>query len=542
MKTWVESKFFQRLLEIIPGFLAWSFIFSPIILGIFAPSILAFFLLSYAFYWLIKSLNISRHLITGFIHLRRNMKLNWLKMCERTENIKELQKYLESRYQKNKKSQNYREMLDIQNLSGKQKKILNWKDINHLALVAVSKERLDILEPTVKSLLDANYPQKKLIVVIAAEAAYEKTFKKDIKIIEKKYANKFLEFRWYLHHVKEGEVVGKGPNMTSAMRLFWKEFKGKINTEKTIVTNLDADHIVHKEFFAKLTYSYVIDPNRDKKTYQPVALLFNNIWDAPAMNRVTAAGSSFWLMTEAMRAYRLRTFAAHSQTLKMLLLTDFWSVKTIVEDGHQYWRTYFALNGDHYMVPLLLPVYQDAVIGESQWLSFKNQYMQKRRWAWGVSDFPYVVTKSIEHKEIPLHERLLQIWRHFSGTFSWSTSSFVLALGWIPLQLNTAFQDTILAQNIMIYISQMLRFAWVGLFANVWISFILLPERPKNYGAWRNILMVTQWFFAPITAIFLNSLPALESQTRLMLGKKLDVFWITPKFRSNQPKYRKESK
>jgi hypothetical protein len=243
-----------------------------------------------------------------------------------------------------------------------------------------------------------------------------------------------------------------------------------------------------------------------------------------------------------MRAYRLRTFAAHSQTLKMLLLTDFWSVKTIVEDGHQYWRTYFALNGDHYMVPLLLPVYQDAVIGENQWLSLKNQYMQKRRWAWGVSDFQYIVINSIKHKEIPLLERLLQIWRHFSGIFSWSTSSFILAFAWIPLRLNTVFQDTVLAQNIMIYTSQMLRLAWVGLFANVWISFILLPKKPKNYGFFRNILMITQWFFAPLAAIFLNSLPALESQTRLMLGKKLDVFWITPKFRTNQPDYKGEKK
>jgi len=32
-------------------------------------------------------------------------------------------------------------------------------------------------------------------------------------------------------------------------------------------------------------------------------------------------------------------------------------------------------------------------------------------------------------------------------------------------------------------------------------------------------------------AIFLSSLPALDSQTRLMLGKYLEKFWITPKVR-----------
>lgn len=542
MKNWYQKKWFQRSLEILPGFFAWVFILSPIPLAIFAPAILAFFLLFYAFYWLVKSLNISRHLITGFLHLRRNMKFDWLEMVKRTENIKELQKYLERRHKNKPTVQNNREMLDIQNLCGKQNKILKWEEITHLALVAVSKERLDILEPTIKAISEANYPNDKIIIVFAAEANFQDTFKKDIKVLERKYAKKFKEFRWYYHHEKVGEVrPGKGPNMTSAMRLFCEEFRGKIEPEKTIVTNLDADHIVHSEYFGRLTYLYATDPNRDRKTYQPVPLLFNNIWDVPALNRVTAASSSFWQIVEAMRSYRLRTFAAHSQTLKMLLVTDFWSVKTIVEDGHQYWRTYFAYNGDHHMVPLLLPVYQDAVLGETQWLSFKNQYLQKRRWAWGVTDFPYIIIKSIEHKEIPLFERLIQIWRHISGTLSWSTSSFILALGWIPLSLNHGFQDTVLAHNIMSYTSQMLRVAWVGIFANIWISLILLPERPKKYGAWRNILMFTQWIFSPITAIFLSAMPALESQTRLMLGKKLE-FWITPKFRENQPSYRKERK
>lgn len=542
MKTWYQHKSFRRILEIIPGLSAWLFILSPIVLAIFAPQVLALFLLFYALYWLIKSLNISRHLVVGFLQLRRNMKIDWFKMCERTKNIKDLQSYLEHRYERDKRKQNYREMLDIQNLDGEQKKIIDWEEITHLVLIAVSKERLDILEPTIKSLTEVNYPKDKMMIVIAAEDAYEETFRKDIKVLERKYAKKFKDFKWYLHHRAEGEVIGKGPNMTSAMRFFWKEYKGKVIPEKTIVTNIDADHIVHHEYFGRLSYLYVIDPNRDRKTYQPVALLFNNIWDAPAMNRIAAAGSSFWLIIEEMRPYRLRTFAAHSQTLKMLLLTDFWSVETIVEDGHQFWRTFFALNGDHHMEPLLLPVYQDAVIGETPWLSFKNQYMQKRRWAWGVSDFPYVIIKSIEHKEILLFERLIQIWRLFSGIFSWATSSFILAFGWIPLTLNTVFNDTVLSHNIMFYTSQMLRVAWVGIFVNVWISLILFPEKPKKFGPWKNVLMIVQWIIAPAVAILLNSVPAMESQTRLMLGKKLDVFWITPKFRANQPSYKKDIK
>jgi hypothetical protein len=106
-----------------------------------------------------------------------------------------------------------------------------------------------------------------------------------------------------------------------------------------------------------------------------------------------------------------------------------------------------------------------------------------------------------------------------------------LAFAWVPLIFNRGFQDTILAHNLMIYSSGMLRLAWIGLFANIWVYFSLLPPKPDHHSKFKYVSMLLQWVLAPIAAIFLSSLPAFESQTRLMLGQSLNVFWLTPKVR-----------
>lgn len=539
MRIWAESKGFKRTLDMIPGISAWALILAPVVLAFVVPVWVALFILVYSFYFLCKALNILRHMLSGYAVLQRNMRLDWFEMVQRTTNVKTLEKFLTDRYKRTQNRYNREELLFIQNLVGPQRRLKKWEEITHVVLFAVSSERLDILEPSLEGVLNLNYPKEKIIVVLAAEQAYKEQFLEDFKVLKRKYGNKFKELKYYLHIPKEGEVKpGKGPNITSAGKAFWAEYKNKgLKPANVLLTNLDADHIMHREYLGRLTYVFVTDPNRDQKSYQPVPLLFNNIWDAPALNRIAAVSNSFWQIVESMRTFRLRTFAAHTQSLAMLLKTDFWSITTIVEDGHQYWRTYFALNGNHQMVALSVPVYQDAVLGGNWWQSFRNQYLQKRRWAWGVTDFSFVVIESIKHKEIPGSERLLQIFRSFSGNFVWATSSFILAFGWIPLSFNLAFQDTVLAHNIAGYISGTLRLAWVGLIVNIWISMALFPPRPKKYSSVRNITMVLQWVLSPIYAVILSSLPALEAQTRLLFNKKLE-FFITPKLRKTDPAHR----
>jgi len=58
-----------------------------------------------------------------------------------------------------------------------------------------------------------------------------------------------------------------------------------------------------------------------------------------------------------------------------------------------------------------------------------------------------------------------------------------------------------------------------------------LPPRPPYYGRFKYVWMVLQWLLFPISMVLFGSIPALDAQTRLAMGKYLG-FWNTPKSRS----------
>ncbi len=531
----VDKPWFTRLLEMIPGFLAWSMLIFPFVLAPIYPSLVAYFILGFALYWFTKALNMMRNLLRGFPRLWRNMKIDWLERCKlASDNPKLLLQKLEVDYKKSRDRKDLFDFDELNNLKENFGLIKNWKDIYQVVFITNFREDITITEPSYEAVKNSNFPNDRIIIVSCGEGRDAKNYVKVRQTLKEKYNSVFSDIFFYMHEDKPNEVKGKGSNLYSAAHKFMADFTKKypeIKPENVLVTTLDGDHIVHKEYFSRLTYKYIVDPNRGRKTYQPVPVLFNNIWDAPAPNRVLAMSNSFFQIIEAVRPFRLKTFAAHTQSLQTLLITDFWSNKTIVEDGHQFWRTYFAYNGDHEMVALFIPVYQDCVLAETYLRTFKNQYLQMRRWAWGISDFPFVVKNFIKHPEIPLGEKFLQLFRLFGGHFSWSTASFLLAFAWVPLLFNKGFQDTVLAHNVTYFSSIIMNMAWVSLFVNIWIFFTLLPSKPAHLGKIRYLGMATQWVLVPVVALFFSAVPALESQTRLMIGKYLDYFWSTPKIR-----------
>lgn len=492
-----RNKKWYRAWEIFPGALTWSVFILPAVLCFFWPVFVGSLIILYALYWLIKSMLMSGRLIVGYRRYCKDVKIDWLKRLE-NEKIKK-----------------------------------SFSQIYHLMIMATYKEELEILRHSVGAAALSKYPLKKIIFVLGLEERDKTRALKNAEALQKEFGNKFFHFAVVMHPKDlPNEVAGKGSNIVYAAKQIKKFIDQKnIPYGNIIVTNMDADHRVHPNYLANLTYAYLTDEDSKHKSYQPIPMFFNNIWDVPIPMRSISVGSTFWQMIESTQPYRLRNFAAHSQSFEALVETNFWSKLTIVEDGHQYWRSYFRFDGNYHVVPIFTPVYQDAVLSPKGYMAtFKEQYLQKRRWAWGSSDIPYVMTTIIGNKKLPFWDKWMQAGRLIEGHFSWATTSIILAVvGWLPAVLNPAFRETVFAYNFSLIYSRLLTFAMLGLIVTLTISTLMLPPRPKKFF---NFSIILEWIISPvllpISNIVFSSFAAIDAQTRLLLGKYLG-FRVTEK-------------
>ena len=301
-----------------------------------------------------------------------------------------------------------------------------------------------------------------------------------------------------------------------------------IDPIRVLVTTLDSDNRPHHNYLLALTYTFSMCPEPKKISFQPIPIYTNNIWDVPALMRVIATGNSFWNLVLSLRPHMIRNFSAHAQSMAALIDTNFWSVRTIVEDGHQFWRTYFRYDGKHEVYPIYVPIYQDAVLAEGYRRTLKAQFIQIRRWAYGCSDIAYVWTKAfLTPNDVPKRDAFAKLWRLTESHVSWASGPILLAFSaFIPILFNP---DDIAANQLPNIVSGIQRIAMVGLVITMFLSFKSLPPKPVRYKRHRNILMVLQWGLLPITTIVYNSFAALYSQTRLFRGKYLDKFDVTEK-------------
>ena len=230
----------------------------------------------------------------------------------------------------------------------------------------------------------------------------------------------------------------------------------------------------------------------------------------------------------SLRSHALRNFSSHGQPMVALIQTDFWSVRTIVEDGHQFWRSYFRFEGNYRVLPLHLPIYQDAVLSDTYWKTVKAQFLQIRRWTYGASDVAYVAHMGFFRRNtISRFDLFAKFWRLLEGHVTWAAGPLLILFGgFIPVLFHPKSYG---ALQLPILVSRIQTVALLVAVVTVFLSLKTLPPKPARYKRHRSIFMVLQWAYLPLTTIVFNSFAALYSQTRLLLGRYISKFDVTDK-------------
>ena len=533
----MTQKKLKRVFEIIPGATSWTILILPFIFSFVYPRGIAYFVICFDLYWLIKAIAMGVYLISGFYHMKSAEKIDWRKRCELLHNRDAAVANLYNRAKKSillEKREIKKELKDLDRFYNSPD-WQNWQasKIHHAVILADYKDEYKIIEASIQSCLDANWDSGKIYIVLALEEREGDIAKQRAKKIYDKFKNHFADIIITCHPDNlVGELKGKSANIKWAGEIIKQYFgRAKIDPQYVLVSAFDGDTRVSPEYFGCLTYHYLVTPERARRSYQPIPLFNNNIWEISPLNRIVAFGSSFWQMIESCRPYRLINFSSQAMSLETLIKINFWDATIVSEDSKQYYRAFFKFSGDHRAIPIFTPVLMDAVSGKTIWEMLKNQYLQKRRWAYGAENWQYVMIESIKHKEIPFWKKFWPAFRLFEGTVSWATASLLIAFaGWLPILLNQNFRSSMLAYTMPQMGSRLLTYAWAGVLVSSTVGVLLLPKRPKKFSRLKIIEMYLQWILVPISAVIFGSIPALDAQTRLMLGKYLG-FWVTPKIR-----------
>jgi len=482
-----------RLLDTIPALCTWLIVLSPLWAGYFVPLPFAVAIVAFDAYWVYLSISTAVRAHGARRLLIRDAAVDWHKL--------------------------YR--------AGRifHRTYMDWDAVRHLVVIPNYRESEAILCRTLASI--AAQPNAAQVYVILAMEGREAGAAAKAARLTKQFAGQMGAVYTTFHPAGiAGEVAGKSANEAWAAHWVRRQLVDRQGWDlnATTITSCDADTVFHSSYFACLTYKFTTDPQRYRRFWQSAILLNNNIWDAPAPLRVASSLAGVHILSNLARKSRMMfPQSTYSLSLRMADDVGYWDPDVIPEDWHMFLKCFYSFRGKVAVEPIFLPTGNDAVDTGRYSSSLKMAYVQHKRHAWGSSDVPYAIVQSIVHPEIGLVHRARRFVALMSNHLIWSTHWFILSLGW--------FMPHIIAR----LFGQSHSPVWLPLTARglLWLCLIpyatmffldrsLRPAKPAGWTLWRNLADIAWWFLLPVSSLIFSTLPALEAQTRLAIGKRLE--------------------
>ncbi len=474
----------RRALEVLTGSATWALLTAPIWGAFLAPDRLLWFLLVFNAYWLYKTANMAIAGLIGYWRLVAGQKVDWFGIC--------------------------RDLPD-------------WKRVQHLVMVPTYREPPEVLEAMLDHLVTQDFPRRNIWVVLAFEEREVGARDRARRLVEQ-FAGKFAGLWVTYHPDRDGEIRGKSSNLAYAARratALLVEEQG-FDLDNVVVTVCDADSRLHPKYLSALTVDFLTNSDRRYRIWQPALMFYSNVWRIPAVARISAALYSVWQLSRLVARYKLVTQSTYSIPLATCHAVGYWDVDVIPEDSRMFFKIFFELGHEREVAvePIFLPVLADAAEGVGFWPTLANHYRQTRRWAWGVSDIPYLVLRAAERPAVPLWARLRRVGFYVEEHLCWPTHWFLLTIGANVAALTApAYISSTGAQELAAVSSWMLTACLPFVAIVAWVDLRLRPPRAGMAPWWADPLGVAAWLLLPVVGLVLTALPAVDAHTRLLFGR-----------------------
>jgi hypothetical protein len=479
------SSALPRFLEILPTATVWLIITAPVWGALFAPEALGFGLVVFSVYWLWKSTMFAAGVGIGFWRMHRAQARDWVAEAEQFE---------------------------------------EFSTLHHLVIVPTCGEGEEILADTLRYLTQQDMPLGRVSVVLAFEER-DPMAPARAQHLEARFGSLFDNFVITFHPDLEGEVKGKSSNLTWAARRVEEELfaTGKLDPNNVVVTVCDADSRLHRGYLAALSHDVLAHPQGRLHIFQPAILFYANHWRLIAPLRALNSIYSLWELARMLPSHRLVTQSTYSLSWWAAREVGFWDVDVIPEDSHMCFKVLFHFGRRVKVRPIWLPVYADAAEGPTLRRTCVNQYHQIRRWAWGVSDIPYVVLGALRARDLPWHLRCMRVAWYVEEHLMWPSHWFLLTLGGlVPALINPAFAHSALGIWQSGLVSAIMGLCLPCLVLVILVDWRLRPEHPDGEDVVDVLIGWASFALLPVVGLVLCAIPALDAHTRLLFGRRLE--------------------
>ncbi|MGI9147717.1 MAG: glycosyltransferase [Chloroflexota bacterium] len=475
----------RRALEILPTATVWLIITAPVWGAILAPAAFGFGMVLFSIYWLWKSLNFASGVIIGFWRMHEAQKRDWI--------------------------------ADAAQLRG-------YDQLRHIVIVPTCGESEEIVADTLHCLTLQDVPLDRISVVLAFEER-DPIAPARAQRLSARFAPLFAHFLLTFHPDLEGEVRGKSSNLTWAAKRVESELldTGLLDRENLVLTVVDADSRLHRRYLAALAHDVLSDPNGFMHIFQPAILFYANHWRLIAPLRALNSIYSLWELARMVPSHRLVTQSTYSLSWRAVREVGYWDVDVIPEDSHMCFKVLFHFGRRVKVRAIFLPVYADAAEGATLRRTFENQYHQILRWAWGVSDIPYVTIGAIRARDLAWHTRIMRVVWYVEEHLMWPSHWFLLTLGGlVPSLVNPGYAHSALGIWQSSLISAIMGLCLPCLLLVILVDWRLRPEHPEGEDPIDILIGWASFGLLPVFGLLLCALPALDAHTRLLFGRRLE--------------------